>query len=246
MTRPGHGSWDDSASIRRIARRGSVLAVALLALALGAAEATASTYTYQYSGTITAADPSSGVAPGTAFSGTFTYDPADRSQELAFEGYHSYLFGNMGLNPSPNLPYDSGMTLSVGGQPVGSMPGGLGLSIFETKMAFPPSEAAPIQNLTELTIRSLPSTGGNPLSVVLDLNNLGQTIYPTLDLPSSINLSDFPTATITVNGGSGMLYSGTIDGLQIVPTPEPTPALVFAAGLVGWLVRSRSRARRLA
>ena len=41
---------------------------------------------YEYGGTITSADPSTGITRGSRFSGTFTYDPAGSPSAMMIEG----------------------------------------------------------------------------------------------------------------------------------------------------------------
>ena len=86
---------------------------------------------YDFGGVIASADPSTGVTPGTRFSGSFTFDPTDPTSPLiTIEGSNQYLFGR-----SENVPNSvadgSGLTLQVGGKTVLADPGGVQVSVNE-------------------------------------------------------------------------------------------------------------------
>ena len=54
---------------------------------------------YEYGGTITSADPSTGITPGSRFSGTFTYDPAGSPSAMMIEGQTTSYYGLLSFPP---------------------------------------------------------------------------------------------------------------------------------------------------
>ena len=89
---------------------------------------------YEYGGTITSADPLTGVVPGTRFSGNFTYDPASKPTALVIEGSSQYFFGNSAPSVTP-VADGSGITLQIGSQVTLSESGGLTLSVAQQQYA---------------------------------------------------------------------------------------------------------------
>jgi hypothetical protein len=87
-------------------------------------EVSAAPIRYEYGGVITAADPSTGVAPGTRFSGTIAYDPAEQPPAMMIEGMNEYFYG-LGAHFSGAMADGSGLTLQIGGRTVLANPGGV-------------------------------------------------------------------------------------------------------------------------
>ena len=90
--------------------------------------------TYEFSGVINSADPSTGAAAGTPFTGTFTYDAAEvpSLNGPIIEGSHQYTFGKLADNTEPGLvPDASNFSVQVGGQSVFSFRGGITAGVSE-------------------------------------------------------------------------------------------------------------------
>src|SRR5215472_17091433 len=69
---------------------------------------------FEYGGVISSADPSTGVAPGARFSGTFAYDPAVRpSGGIMIEGSDQYIYGHSANDPG-SIANGFGLTLQIG------------------------------------------------------------------------------------------------------------------------------------
>jgi hypothetical protein len=90
------------------------------------------------------------------------------------------------------------------------------------------------------------------VNINLDLTNPSRGVLGSLDVPTTINLADFPQATISVTGwgatpGTYLNYQGTIDTLTKVEqatTPEPASvALWLGLGVAAWAVKARSQGR---
>jgi hypothetical protein len=219
------------------------IGVALLALvACGPAGAEASAVTYQFGGVVTSGDPSEGIAAGMRFSGTFSLDPQELSRGYGFKGDQSY-------SVAPTVsPASEAMTVSFAGGPTFTLlPGSLGVSVWEPGLSGWGSPSGKPLTGTDLTISgTLP--GGIPIN--LDLFNPGQTLDPTLAVPSPIRLGDYPTAQLQGLAPSNSfkvapgtpVFVGTITSLEPMATPEPTPLLILGPALAGWLALRRSRA----
>lgn len=220
-------------------RRVAASLVVVAGLSLAAPAANASPVAYAFSGVLDAADPSTGAAPGTPFSGTFTYDPAFQPGPLMIEGSTTYMFSNSLLGRS--VPDTSRITLNVGGKPVFNE-GDLNVGVTDTvnyhyTNPFTPSTNVGIGVVTPNLIMGL------------DLKSPSRSVDPTLALPTSLSLSEFPVATIelTTRGPNPIvdLYSGTITSLT--PVPEPSvlalPALVGVGLVARRFGRRRSRER---
>jgi hypothetical protein len=197
---------------------------------------------YEYSGVISWADPSTGVAAGTPFSGTFAYDPASQGG-LSIEGLTQYISGYAQTFPNSH-PDGSGLTLEVGGTPIYSLAGGVQVGVenfqYAGQYGFAPSPLTSIGITNE-------NVDDGPLTVWLGLTNPNRSLLDSVQLPATLNLADFPQATLDVVGNasaphSGALYEGTIDTLSIT---VPEPAFVTLLGIVGagWLARSRRGTR---
>ncbi len=226
--------------------RRPVQSLALLAalIAIFDTAAQASPIQYQYGGVITQAGPSTGVAPGTPFSGTFSYDPANLSGGSGFEGFSSANYGLSTAWPD-SVAGGSGITLQIGGQTILANPGGVAIATYESdspgqygKVDAFGNPASPYT--TVVISNSLVDT--SPLQVSLNLSNptrgLSDSLYP-------YNLAEFPDAqlnvTLSTNPGAAPLYTGTIDSLVELTVPEPVFATVLCIVSIGWFARTRRR-----
>lgn len=213
---------------------------------------------YTYSGVITTADPLTGVTPGTPFTGSFFYDPAERPAfAQTIDGSSNVVYGHstLGLGtPSAN----DGINLTVGGQQVYSVKSGVDVAVTQQQYTGQYGLTDASGNL------KTPSTGvtvsnnyvdRDPTGVSVNLTNPSAAVLGSLNTPSVLNLYQFPSAMLTVSGivtgnsKTHTLYAGTINSLtavsaipaaeEIVPEPAVTSFLCLAA--TGWLIRSRYR-----
>jgi hypothetical protein len=220
-------------------RRRLRLAAAFWLVVLGGSAARGAVIQYEYGGVITAADASTGVAPGTRFSGTFAYDPEFKPGAIMIEGSTTYDFSFSDKGSS--VPDTSRLTLQVGGN---SPITGNGLAVGVTdSTGFPGANTGQVPPATLMGVAFM-----NPeLLVGLSFRNSSRSLDPTLALPTSWSLDDFPEANLAViNRASGRgehLYDGKIDTLTQVP--EPTSLAAFGMTLLGlaWHHRRRSTPR---
>jgi len=166
---------------------------------------------YEFGGSLVFADPSTAVGPGTRFTGSFVYDPAEGTISAAVFQQTEFLFGQT-----------SSLSVQVAGQPVYSSQGNLGMGI----ATFWPE--------TILVLRQPDNQDG--ISPFLEFRNIGGhlVIFPSLP-PTSLSLSDFPYTGffLSPNPGGQTLYQGTIDTLIAVPEPGMTTIiLLLAAGCI--------------
>lgn len=192
-----------------------------IAAAFWLTAAEAAPVSFEYSGTITSADPSTGVAAGTPFSGTFTYDPAAQIGGVTFEGYYTNLFDR-------STPDTSNLTLNVGGHTFSNTNG---LSIVEQYQPFP---VAP-PTITSMTVQ----TSSPQLLTSLTLQGTSMLASNLDDAGSLVNvlpLSNFSQANLQVgdraSGRGETLLAGTITSLTPVPEPSTLALpLLVGAGL---------------
>ncbi|MFI5458959.1 MAG: hypothetical protein ACHRXM_26320 [Isosphaerales bacterium] len=214
-------------------------------IAISDVAAHASPIQYQYGGVITAADPSTGVAPGTRFSGTFSYDPAKLSGGFQIEGSFQAIYGRSANFPD-SVADGSGLILQIGGQTVLANPGGVQVSVAEIEY---PGQygyrdtSGNLQNPHTSVSISNENVDGGPLLVALGLTNPTRSVFGSLTLPTTLNLADFSQAQLSVtlmtNPGSKTLYSGTIDSLVEIPVPEPAFATLLCLAAIVWFARTR-------
>jgi len=173
---------------------------ALLALTVNAV-GHAALMRYEYGGTITSAASSTGVTPGTRFTGTFTYDPAGSPSAMMIEGQTDSSYGLLALRPGA-MADGSGITLQIGGKSVVPDPGGVSVTVTEQQYA------------GQWGYRNADGTGAGPSTTVtigngwakdgpflgLELSNPTRALFQSLAPPSSLNLADFPVAEISVSG----------------------------------------------
>ena len=197
---------------------------------------------YQYSGVITQADSSTGIALGTPFSGTFSYDPEKPSSGLAIEGFSQLNFGVSTTSPG-SVADGSGINLQIGGQTILANPGGLAIATYEIDIPGDQDRLGPSGShdpYTTVVISNSQVVDTKPSPGRLNLTN------PAVGLGNSINplsLANFPDAQLSVTlasaSGTQTLYTGTIDSLVETAVPEPTVASLLCLAAIGWLVRNR-------
>ncbi len=233
----------------KTARKGRGLGLVLVALVCLCAESQATPIKYEYGGVITSADTSTGIAPGTRFSGTFTYDPAVTPPPLMIEGMNQYSYGK--ANYVGAVADGSGITFQVGDRTVLSNPGGVTISVYE--LEYPGQYGyrdanGPIGPFTKLSITNsnIGDYANGPI-VDLGLDNNSRSVFGSLAPPSVLNLTDFPDAKLIVseltNPGERQLYAGTIDTLQAVPIPEPASLACWGLAVLGVIGMARRRKR---
>jgi MYXO-CTERM domain-containing protein len=198
--------------------------------------ADASIIRYDYTGVVTEAGSATGLEPGDAFSGSFTIDPGTATPGLGIEGTASY-----------TLVGDSSLDLPTG--VLGTTAGGMQVRVTDYASAGQWSDTDVPS--TRVSISTLADGHGD--TATLTFANPDRSVFQgSLALPTLLQLSDFPSATLEFADASlsgdprDPLYrfSGTIRGLTATPVPEPPMAvpvlLVAAAGLAA---RRRRRAR---
>ena len=194
--------------------------LALSLLSTVATSATAAPIQYEYSGVITTADPSTGVAPGTRFTGTFAYDPGKDENWLGYEGYQQYHYGKTPGNPG-SVADGSGLTLQIGGRTILADQGGLLVGVAESEYpgqwGYRDANGNPAGPYTQVSISS------DGYTVGLNLSNPSRSVFGSLAPPPWLSLADFPQAQLNVtewtDPGRKTLYTGTIDTLTAVPEP---------------------------
>lgn len=232
-------------SCRSSLGRSKTLLMAASILVTLAPAARAVVIEYDYTGVITSADSSTGVAVGTPFSGTFTYDTSGPHGNLEIEGFSQINYGRS-VN-YPGFPANaSGLTLDIGAQQVASVQGGIGLSIFD--IPYPNAYGYKDNPTTTLTF-STENVDGGSVATSLSLSNPNLSVPPLLQVPGSLSLDDYPVSGIVVTDNSKgpqnriVLYTGTIETLTPVPAPEPAYATLLGLFAAGWLARERRRTR---
>lgn len=201
-------------------------ALATCILACHSAASRADPISYDFGGAITSADPSTGLAVGSRFDGTFTFDPsAPVTVHLAStEGQVGYgMFTN------------SEFTLSAGGQHLFNSTS-LGMQVgYPTQI---PSPEVPLQEFTTVNILGMT----NQLGLTLTLNNPSRVVFLPFPMPTSFSLSDFPQAQLTLvdraSGQGETLLNGTIDTLIPVLAPEPSSLALIVVMLAGLALRN--------
>lgn len=217
-----------------------LVAARILCVALNTRPAAAAPITYSYSGTITSAAASTGIAPGTHFDGTFTYDPATKPFGLMAEGIADYTFGI----PPSTVPDTSKLSLQFGGQ---SIFNGQKLNVDLADMSdavYPPPPGTHIPTSTHWSVLS----HDDLVNVTLDFNNPNLSLNPSLSLTRLYSIGDFPTAQLQVTDREhktgAIIYAGTIDTLSAVSVPEPTTFAIVAFAFGGLAVCAKRRRGR--
>jgi len=225
---------------------GRWLAVGLSVLALSLPASQAAPIEFHYGGTITSAGAGTNVAVGSRFDGTFTYDPQANLSPMLYENGRTYTFGQPSGTTGTTTPDSSAMSLTLGGSSAFSKSGGLSLGLYEVDSNDPynPNPA------TNLTFNSYNPSTKVDLEVLL--SNPQRGVFGSLAIPPALNLSNFPTATVTVSWWDPTRkdvdsYVGTIDtlaqlGTSVTTVPEPAAvALWLGLGAAGWAFRARMR-----
>ncbi len=236
----------------------STRCVALLALSAawlvgaGAANVHGSVIEYQFSGVITSSDPSSGVASGTPFSGTFSFDPSTNSLGLGFEGFGQMLYGGASSGVASPSSSNDAFHLQVGGQSVLNETGSLEISEsymrYAGQFGYLDPHGTPDPPHTSVIVGT---DGPSTLSASLSLSNPSSWVPLQVDHPGDLNLGQLPDATLTLwkhaaGAGSMMFFQGTIQSLTAVPnnTPEPPLATFLLLASGAGFARSRRLASR--
>jgi hypothetical protein len=231
-------------SIRRLGRIGA-LAAGLLVVASLVPATQASPIEYRFGGVITSAADGTGVTPGTRFEGTLTYDPRENpSSMIGTDGLATLSYGLTSNSPS-SPPDQAGLSLEIGGKSIGSISGGLLVSLMQLEenqwgQIHPPQSSIGFSG-SDMNLQI--SVGfSNPARSVLG------PLGPSGPLPDPLSLADFPVSNVSVysmtdgHPSSDVLYQGTIDTLEQVTTPEPSAvALWLGLGAAGWACRAKMR-----
>ena len=205
-------------------------------------ESAAAPIQYEFAGFVTEADSSTGIAPGTRFSGTFAYDPAKISGGISIEGLNQANFGQAANWPG-SVADGSGLSLQIGGQTILANPGGVSIATsfvdYPGQFGYRDATGNPENPYTTVVI-SNSGVDTNPLQVALILNN------PTVGFRDStfpLNLTQFPNAqlnvTLLTNPGSKTLYTGTIDSLVELSVPEPTLGTALCLVAIVWFLKKQ-------
>ncbi|WP_422931780.1 hypothetical protein [Singulisphaera sp. PoT] len=178
---------------------------------------------YSFSGTIATADPSTGIAAGTQFHGTFSFDPAAQPTDImrtpAPSGMDTASYTRTNGPPYAIAP---GMTLTVGGQTL----------IDATDLAV----ASNTRTSPEVQVSASGLINGALFRGALDLLDPVGIQYGMFGPISSLDLSHFSGANLeaTNSNTAEVLFTGTITSLTAVPEPaHVTLACLAAGGLVG-------------
>lgn len=205
--------------------------IALTALLLVAPGVTtrAEPVQYEYGGVITAAGPSTGVAPGTRFDGTFTYDPSSQVlyPTFVYEGHTGD-----GIHSEP-----AAWILNVGGHQVFES-NLIGIVVdYGPKFSSTPSAQDPA--MTAVSVVGMT----DQLGITLKLTNPSRSVFPPTPIPASFSLDDFPERQLWLIDRAShrgeTLFGGTIDTLT--PVPEPTTLSSFLVVIGGMALRHRLR-----
>ena len=228
--------WMRRAPLSRALRSLGRAVGAGVALSLAAAPSSAAVMRYSFGGSITAADPSTGVAVGTPFSGTFTYDPTgpqDYSEPRAYipeAPIYQFARSTSGAD----------LAASVGGNPVFGQAAKLDITVQGPYSFMGPGDPQGLVIESGLD----PSHVGS--SVKLSFLNANHPLPFRYSLPQSFGLDDFTSATFSISGPDGKaLYEGAITSLTPEPTPEPSTLAILATAGGFALARSRPRRRKL-
>lgn len=206
-----------------------------LSLALLPAAGRAAPIRYEFGGMVDTAEATTGVAPGTRFSGYFLYDPAARpTGRIEIEGSIQYQFGRM--LSAPDVAADgAGLMVLVGDRVVLPDPAGVEVAVSELEYpgqyGYRDQDGQPAGPSTTVSI-SNHNLGEAALDVALVLKNPTRSLFGSLAPPSTLSLADFPLASLHVsertNPGTRILFTGSLDTLEAVATPEPSTLAVFA------------------
>lgn len=187
---------------------------------------------YKYTGTATAADASTGLAPGVQFTGTFTYDPAVFPSD--------YLGGSSTYSKPFDPPYSGGpgVTFAVEGQDIMSS------SWITVSTTGDPANPDPSRTLS--FVGTGPSSlDGRQFRTEIDLlSPSGIDVGPLGPTPPSSqpNFSEgILNMTWSNETGTHLMLSGMITSVTATTVPEPRSASVFGLAAIAWLAHARRR-----
>ncbi len=239
---PGHRPRQSTCKDRRVtAARGLALGLVFGLMNVMSPTLSGAVIEYQYSGTITWADPSTGIAAGSPFSGTFAYDTSITQPAISIEGSNQYFSGSSGGAFPGGGANGSGLSLAVDGHSMYSTQAGLQVGVSEIEYAGQYGYQSSPQ--THVTV-SNGNLSDPSLAVSLNFGNSTSAVLHSLAIPSAINLADFNQAQLTVDDNSAVgkpLYTGTIDLLSPAPVPEPSFVSVLGVVAAGWVARKKGR-----
>lgn len=211
----------------------ALLSTAALWLALGhTTVAHAAPILYHYAGTIDTAAASTGIAPGSQFSGTFTYDPdAPPGDYLANTATYTRPF-------DPPYSGGPGMTLAVGGLEIKSSP------FLNVDTTDNPSPRVAIMGVVSSLV------DGRWFRTELQLMDPVGLVYGPYGPTSTLSLANFSEGILKVTWAhddiNQEMFAGTVTSLTGTTVPEPASATLVCLVTVGWLAHSRRRQKRAA
>ena len=221
---------------------GPIFAAGLLLLALTSPLAHSAPIEFQYGGVIASAADGMNLAPGTRIQGSFIYDPQAGFSTMSSGGWITYQYSAGSLNSSSSTD-SSGLSFGVNGEIVAAALGGLQLGM--TDFRYLDQLGAGASRWTTFTILGKDLARG--LGIFLEFDNSTRSVFDSIGPPRFFNLADFPGAGFSIEplegtGRPGLLYSGRIDTLIQVTTPEPSAvALWLGLGAAGYAIRARMR-----
>jgi hypothetical protein len=203
------------------------LALALAALLATAGPALASPIQFNFRGVITSAGSGAGVSVGQAFSGSFSYDPNANLPWVGVQGSKNYAIGQDG-SKDPSASF----VVKVGDKTLFNYQGALNVNVQDTPSDgywFPGAQAS-----SRLAVRGPSEVGG--WFPTVNFSNPERSVFAgSVNLPSTLDLRDFPEAELVVQGLSGgdpaHSFDGQITSLSVGPRPvPPVPEPAWATG----------------
>jgi hypothetical protein len=221
-----------------------IVAAGLAIFILVPPEARTAPIEFHYGGVITSTADGMDLAPGTRIQGTFSYDPAASYSTTDSVDWMTYQYGAEPPGSSPTADA-SGLSFEAGGKTIASAQGGLHLGMTDFRFLDQLGDGAP--RMTTFTILGTDAERG--MSIFLALANSTRSIFDSTGPPNVLSLADFPDAGFSVaplsgTSRTGLFYSGRIDTLVQVTTPEPASvAMWLGLGITAWAAKARSRGR---
>lgn len=223
--------------------RGSATICGGLLLVMAPTIATATPVTYQFTGHLTSMNYLSigGIKVGDAFSGTFSYDPADTADSNPSPSSGIYTQSGTVTNIAATVhgltfvgPTNATATIAITNDTSG-------MDTFLERSLFPHSLLPPGWSHSGFE------------SMYIGLQDTSQTVFASDSLPAALSLSSFTNSTFTWRAEEGTLSTPT--GFYSVPTftgrietlaqvPEPTSILMATIGGAGWIFAVRQRRTR--
>lgn len=210
-----------------------------------AVQANAQMLTFEFGGTLTQVTPDNSGLPaiwgseGDPFGGTLSFDPSWLNSNSNGSGFYSYLYNQS------QFPTEQQISLSI------STPS-------DSRQIGPNSG---VQNIVVLRINDTPGdcllncAGEYGGSWILDFtlsDPVGSGLNGT-SVPSNLNLNDWATHYVQMNGPGGMVQ-GNITSLQLISpqsvtpqfVPEPSVVTMLSLGVIGLLLKWRVGTQRVA